>query len=301
VTRKIHLHETAEAGRWCARAPRAISRHAFLATAFPMMLTVFVAAAMLAAGGAAAWAQTPGVVGGPVAQSASKGLTAIESVARADKYLFVFFWRDQNPQTDAMWEALQSAMAKHAARAESVAVRVSDPAEQAVVSKFGVDRAPMPLVLAVAPTGAVTKGFCSAFTEDQFVQAFVSPGTARVLKGVQSRKLVLVCVESRQALIRPVSLKQGVAEFAADPDYGGATDVVVIDPADAGEASLLKSLNVDPQAEGGTTVLIAPPGTIVGGFTGEVTKAQLIAKLQAAQSNPCAGGKCGPGGCCPKK
>ncbi len=247
------------------------------------------------------WAQVPSGVAAPSARNAGIGQASLERAAQADKYLFIFFWRDQNPQTDAMWEALRSAMAKHAARAESVAVRVTDPAEQAIVSKFGVDRAPLPLVLAVAPTGAVTKGFPSTFTEDQFAQAFVSPGTARVLKGVQSRKLVLICVESRQASIRPVSLKQGVAEFSADPDYGRATEVVVIDPADAGEAALLKSLNVDPQAEGGTTVLIAPPGSIVGAFTGEVTKAQLIAKLQAAQSNPCAGGKCGPNGCCPKK
>jgi hypothetical protein len=26
-----------------------------------------------------------------------------------------------------------------------------------------------------------------------------------------------------------------------------------------------------------------------------------VAALQTAQSNPCAGGKCGPGGCGPKK
>ena len=31
------------------------------------------------------------------------------------------------------------------------------------------------------------------------------------------------------------------------------------------------------------------------------TKQELVAKLVSAQSDPCAGGKCGPGGCGPKK
>lgn len=208
MTKKFQLNESEKNAKGCKRALGAIGHSAHLIPALPMVRTCLVAAAVLVAGGTAAMAQQPSVTEGAAATSASKGLTALESAARADKYLFLFFWRDQNSQTDAMWEALQSAMARHGSRAESMAVRVSDPAEQAVVSKFGVDRAPLPLVLAVAPNGAVTKGFSAAFTEEQAAQAFVSPATARVLMGLQSRKLVLVCVQSRGVSVRPVSLKQ---------------------------------------------------------------------------------------------
>jgi hypothetical protein len=76
---------------------------------------------------------------------------------------------------------------------------------------------------------------------------------------------------------------------------------VAIDPADPAEASFLRDLQVDPRANTSVTVLLAPPGSVVGKFDGAVTKEQLVAKLQTAQSNPCAGGKCGPGGCGPKK
>ena len=49
------------------------------------------------------------------------------------------------------------------------------------------------------------------------------------------------------------------------------------------------------------TVFLAPPGAMIGKFGSEASKEVLMAKLAAAQSNPCGGGKCGPGGCGPKK
>ena len=52
----------------------------------------------------------------------------------------------------------------------------------------------MPLVLAVAPNGAITGGFPLKLTEQDVAGAFVSPGTAGCLKAMQARKLVLLCV-----------------------------------------------------------------------------------------------------------
>jgi hypothetical protein len=238
---------------------------------------------------------------GPSPQTASKGMAAMQQAAGAEKYLFVFFWKEKDQQTDAMWSVLQSAMQKAADRAESVAVNVTDPAEKTMVAKFGVDRSPMPLVLALAPNGAITKGLPTRFDEKQLLQAFVSPGTAQCLKALQARKLVLLSVQSRQQHVRQVSLQRGVADFASDPRYAAATEIVAIDPADPAETSFLQDLQVDPRAATSVTVFLAPPGSVVGKFDGAVTKEQLVAKLQTAQSDPCADGKCGPGGCGPKR
>jgi hypothetical protein len=255
-----------------------------------------VAAALSATG--AAFAQSPP---GLRPAAASKGMAAIEHAAAGGKYLFVFFWREQNPQTDAMWNVLQPAMGKFGAAAELVAVHVTDPAEKPIVTRFGVDRSPVPLVLALAPNGAITKAFPLKLDEKQLSQAFVSRGTAECLRALQARKLVLLCVQSRSAYVRQVSIQPGVADFAADARFCPATEKVSVDPADPAEASLLRDLQVDPGAVGPTTVLLAPPGSVVGKFVGAVSKEQLVAALQAAQSNPCAGGKCGPGGCGPKR
>lgn len=248
-----------------------------------------------------ALAQSPSGPQQPASQSEGKGLEAMKLAASSDKYLFVFFWKENTQQSSAMWKVFESARAKFADRADAVAVNVTDPAEKAMVTKFGVDRAPLPLVLAIAPNGAITKGFPLKFDEKQLSQAFVSQGTAKCLKALQSRKLVLLCVQAQSPQIRQVSLQQGVADFAADKRFAGATEIITIDPADPAEASFLQDLQVDVRVAGQTTVFLAPPASVVGKFNGSVTKEQLAAKLQESQSNPCAGGKCGPGGCGPKK
>jgi len=260
-----------------------------------------IAMIALAACASAAVAQSPYGSQQPDPQTMSKGMAAIQHATAANKYLFVFFWKEKSQQTDAMWSVLQSAMSKVADRAESVAVNVSDPAEKTMVAKFGIDRSPVPLVLALAPNGAITKGFPLKFDEQHLFQAFVSPATASCLKALQARKLVLVSIQSRSPHVRQVSLQQGVADFAADARFAGATEIVSIDPADPAEAAFLHDLQVDPRATPSLTVFLAPPGSVVGKFDGGVTKDQLVAKLQKAQSDPCAGGKCGPGGCGPKK
>jgi hypothetical protein len=78
--------------------------------------------------------------------------------------------------------------------AEVVPVQASNSAEKALVDRFGTSRAPMPLVLAVASCGAVTKAFGAVFDETQLRTAFVSPETQLCRKALQDRKLVLLCV-----------------------------------------------------------------------------------------------------------
>ena len=56
---------------------------------------------------------------------------------------------------------------------------------EAIVDKYGVSRSPMPLVLAIAPCGAITKGFTKTFDEDQLRTAFVSPCTAECMKALK--------------------------------------------------------------------------------------------------------------------
>jgi hypothetical protein len=121
------------------------------------------------------------------------------------------------------------------------------------------------------------------------------------MKNLQDRKLVLLCVDHVSPQIRQVSLQKGVQDFTANPQYAKSSAVVALNADDPAEASFLKDLRVDPRTNDRVTVLIAPPAAVVGTFVGNVTEAQLVAKLKSAQSGCCPGGKCGPGGCCPAK
>ncbi len=260
---------------------------------FPTM----IALATLAAGVAAALAQENPVP----AKQLSPGEAAIQKAAAANKYAFVFFWKEKDERTDQAWGALKTAAAKSADRADVVAVKATDPAEKTLVERYQMTRAPLPMVLAIAPCGAITKAILKTADEKQLHDAFVSPGTALCMKHLQAKKLVVLCVSPKAPQVQQVSLQQGVKDFTEDADYAGNVEVVHLNAGDAAEAGFLKDLKVDPRTAAPVTVLMAPPATVVVTLSGEVTKEQLVAKLKAAQSGCCCpGGKCCPGGCCPQ-
>lgn len=237
---------------------------------------------------------------GAESPSASPGQSAIDQAAAARKYALVFFWKEENPQTDEAWNSLQAAAARFPESASVVSIRATDSAERSVVVRLGVDRAPMPMVMAIAPCGAITKAFTGTVDEKQLRGAFVSPCTELCLKAIQDRKLVFVCVNSGRSGAR-ATVPQGVAEFRADQRYGQATEIVLLDARDPKETSFLEQLQVDSRTAAPVTVFLAPPGAVIGKFGAQATKQQFIATLASAQADPCAGGKCGPNGCGPKQ
>lgn len=263
-----------------------------------MVAAVIVAVGLLLVAGPDALAQVQQPTATVV--RASQGQAAIDRAAAAGKYLFVFFWKDNDEQSQKMFGVFQRATQSLADSAEGIGIQVSDPNEQSLVERFDLSRAPMPLVLAIAPCGVVTKGFPVQFTEQDLAQAFVSPCTAQCMKAMQERKLVVLCVANQKTQYAQAALK-GAHDFRADARFAAASEVVVLNPEDPAEAGFLRDLQVDPRSPQATTVLLAPPGQPIGKFSGPVTKDHLVAKLASAQSNPCAGGQCGPGGCGPRK
>ncbi len=229
--------------------------------------------------------------------SQGKGVAAMDAAAENDKYLFVFFWKTNDEKSRAMGKVFNSAIDKMKDRADRVSIHVTDSAEKTFVKKFGVSRAPMPLVVAMAPNGAITGGFPIKFDEKQLQECFVSPCTEKCLKSLQDGKLVLLCVQNEKTQFTQVAMT-AAESFKADARYAKATEIVSLNPEDQAEATFLNDLKVDPLTSKAVTVVLAPPGRPIASFVGAVTKAQIVAKVKAG---PCAGGKCGPGGCSPKK
>jgi hypothetical protein len=233
-------------------------------------------------------------------EASGKGMAAVKQAADAGKYLFMFFSKTADDQTEAMRKVFDKAMTKVASRAQWIAVDVNDPSEKAIVAKFELTRAPMPLVLAMAPNGAITGGFPTKFEEQQLLSAFATPVTERVMKHVQGGKLVFVCIQNGKTKSNDAAL-QGVRDFQADARFASATEIVMLDPTDPAEASFLADLKIDPKTEEAMTVFLAPPGAAIAEYKGATDKAELAATLEKASSGSCPGGSCGPGGCGPKK
>lgn len=246
----------------------------------------------IASGGAARKQPSPEADAAPGA-----GQTAVDRAAEAGKYLFLFFFKADDDATTAMRTVLDEVMKKVADRADVAAIDVADPAERAVVRKFDVGRAPMPLILALAPNGAVTGGFPGKCTEAELRDAFASPGTQKCLKALQDGKLVFLAVQNASTKGND-EVMRGVRDFQADPRFASATEVILLDPSDSGEKEFLGDLEIDPKTPEAVVAFLAPPGSAIAEFKGPTTKDELVTALQRA-SSACGAGGCGPGGCGP--
>jgi hypothetical protein len=228
--------------------------------------------------------------------SADLALVAIERAAKADKYIFLFCYRAADEETRTARKTFDAATEEFADRAATAQVNVADPLEQDFVGKYNLSRAPMPLVLVLAPNGAVTRAFPVHFTEAQLEGAFVSPGMQKCLKALQERKLVFLCVQNATTRHNPEAM-QGVNAFASDAQYAKTTEIISVDPTDSSEAGLLRRFSVDPKTDEAITVFLAPPGSKIATYTGQTDKDVLIAAAKTAARG------CDPkSGCCaPKK
>jgi hypothetical protein len=227
-----------------------------------------------------------------------KGMAAMKKAADAGKYLFVFAFKTEDDQATAMRKVFDKAVEKVADRAQSIAINISDASEKAIMDKFDLSRAPMPLALAIAPNGAITGGFPTKFEEQQLVDAFATPDTEKVMKSLQDGKLVFVCVQNDKTKSNDAAMR-GVKEFKADERFADATEVVTVDPTDKKEARFLTDLQVPADTAEAVTVFVVPPGRAIGKFEGETNKDALVELISKAGS--CGPGGCGPGGCCPAK
>ena len=232
-------------------------------------------------------------------KQASKGMAAVEHAAKAKKYLFMFFYSDGSEQTASMRKIFNDAVDKVSKKAEQVKIDVTDAAEATIIDKYSVRGAPMPLVLAIAPNGAITGGFAAPFEEKQILDAFATPCTQASLKALQERKVVLLCVQNGKTKLNGDAMK-GVNEFKADPAYATSTEIITVDPSDPKESKLLETLAIDPKIDQAMTVCLVPPGQAAAKLTGATTKQMIANSLKGGGGGCCPGGakggatSCGP-------
>jgi hypothetical protein len=233
----------------------------------------------------------------PVAQApwiSGPSADAFLKAVRANKNFFVYFKSRQGNERKFQ-KSFEAAIQKMGDRAESISVDVDNGAESAIVQKYRLQQAPMPLVLAFASNGAMLGGFPKdKISEEALVGTVVSPCLRRCLRALQDGKLVLVCATSADLKDGKVMIPKGVVDFNKDPQYQGKSTIITVDPADPTEQKMLALLQVDPATQMSTCLLV-PPGSLLSKWTYPVKKKELEAALAKASS----GGGCSPGACAP--
>lgn len=231
-----------------------------------------------------------------VTVEASLAENAIRAAAKKSRYVFVTFYKANDSASKQMLADVKSIKSKFANRADFVSVDVAGKANREVVSRYGADRSRIPLTIVAAPNGAVTAGYPGQIDRSKLSSAFVSDGTAAVLKVMQNRKLAVVCLQGSKTKHNKECLATARG-LKSDSRLGGAVEIVTIDPSDRSESKLLKQLGINGKSSNAQLVVLAPPGKTVGKFDGSAKKDTVVASLMKSLSGGCGGGSCGPGSC----
>jgi len=223
---------------------------------------------------------------------------ALRQAAKQNKHLFALFIRSGEPQSAKMKSVFTEAQRSLGQRALFHVAAVSDPAEADFVRKNGIGRASLPLTLVFAPNGAVVKGFPGqVVSKEALAAAFASPKLADVLKGLQDKRLVLLCVQGKKTKHNAESLR-AAREVAKDERARGGVTVVQAAPEDARSADLFRQLKAGTSFQEATVFIVAPPSSLAGTVAGKTTKEALWTAIVKGVS-ACSSGGCGPSGCGP--
>jgi hypothetical protein len=212
------------------------------------------------------------------------GESARLEAEKAGKFLLVFV---SDAQADAARaEALKKSVQESATaldKVNAVMIDAGKPEEQGLVKKFRLRYAPKPIALLLAPNGAVVGSFQQPVTAEQLKAGLPSPGMLSCIKALQTGKMVVICVQNKSSVDASAALK-GATDFVTDAQYANFATKVVIDPASAEEANTLKQFKIDPAGKKAVSLLLAPPGRVVGKWEGAVTKETISKGLMAAMA-----------------
>lgn len=205
--------------------------------------------------------------------------TANPAVEKTTKFTLILFWKEDNAATQGLTAGLKTAVAKRSQRAEWTSVKITDEANRAVVERYKVDRAPMPMVLCVAANGAITGAITRQVTDDAIEHALVTPAMTEATKALQDKKIVIVHVKQEAQQQLPA----GAAEFLADPAFNARSTTVNVVLSDPAESRFVTEMEIKAgDVADSMVVLLAPPGVLVGKFPANATGVQIAAALHAA-------------------
>jgi len=217
---------------------------------------------------------------------------AIQTAQNNKQYLFLLFYDTKGESLKAMESTVNDFRNKTSEDTLFYKALTTDEKENDTIAKYGINRAPLPVLLIFAPNGAITGGFPKEVSMDLLKKCIVDNLIMDVLKTVQAEKIALVLLQNSKTKFNNESSK-AAEEFSNDSKLKGYVDIIKADPSDPKNSDFLNSSKLSKDITEATVVFIVPPGSIRGVYKGKITKDTLMVALSACSS--------GSGsGCCPK-
>ncbi len=219
----------------------------------------------------------------------------LQSASEAGKIAFVLVTEPGASGAKQATETIRNAM-KQVEKSVMVELNRADSANAALVAKYRLAGAPVPLILVFASNGAIAGGNLAAkLTSEQLVNMVPSPKKAEVLEALQAGQAIFLTASGKE-----MSAKSDILNICAVAcgQMKGKSCSIAIDMDDKKEASFLKELGIKPQSAEPVTVVINGQGQVTGSFDGPVDVSKLVqaANKRVAGCSPsgCGGKPCGP-------
>ena len=232
----------------------------------------------------------------PAAALEATGPAADASAALAaarERQAYTALYVHQGPEQRAgnLWESYEAALADDTFPDEvaSAVLDLADGRQAALIDELGIEGVDAPVVLLVAPNGAITGGNAQEVDIGMIRSGLLPALDQAIILAFQRQRGVLLCIETGDAAADGPA-QVGVDAAMALAVVSDGIDKVTATPETAGRAELLANLRLPAQPEQPITMLLMPPGRVAGLIHGPTERDAIFALIARAQSG---------GGCCP--
>ena len=214
---------------------------------------------------------------------------ALTRESKQGKYLILLL---ADGKVDDMRKGALAAMRGIEAKADFFELPKASPEWQDLADRYGVDRLSLPAVLAISPTGVITRSFPQTPSADELKGALLSRTMVKIVQALRAQRAVLLTF-TNATFADHKEVVAAVKEFAAD--FKDMTTVVLADP--KGESAVATRCGLSPVTKDSVLVIV-----LNGYFAGQVksprAKADVAKAFELASRRAgCGSGGCSSGGC----
>jgi hypothetical protein len=219
----------------------------------------------------------------------------IEKAGKACKPVFLVAYNANGAETDKAVAIADEAKKNFLGSSVVIKMNISEAANNALVTKYRLAGAPMPLILVLDKNSTVTGGLqLKDATAAKLVEMIPTPKTTELLKAISEGKSVYVVVY-KESMTSQKNVMDNCAMACGKMDNKSAT--IKVDMDDKKEAKLLKTLKCDLNAKEPVTYVINKSGQVIGTHNGITDVNTLVASAKKAPASSCCPSGAPAGGC----
>lgn len=221
--------------------------------------------------------------------------TEIEKANKSCKPVFLVAYNANGTDADKAFSIADGAKKNLKASSVVIKMNTSDAANSALVTKYRLAGAPLPLILVLDKNGSATGGLIlKDATSEKLIDMIPSPKTSELIKALGDGKSAYVVVY-KESMTSKKNIMDNCAVACSKMDNKSVTVMVAMD--DKNEMKLLQSLRCDMNAKEPVTYVINKSGQITGAHNGITDVNTLVSSAKKAPASGCCPSGAPAGGC----